>query len=127
MTAATIHMALLGAEGLERVAAACHANTRKLTAMLCEIPGVEPLFDRPVFHEKALRLPVPTVDLLGSLAAHNVLGGYDLGLEYPELEPAVLVCATEMRTDEEMGTYAAKLARVIATRAQPPCPVEPKS
>ncbi len=27
VTAATIHMALLGAEGLERVAAACHANT----------------------------------------------------------------------------------------------------
>ncbi|MEA3275291.1 MAG: aminomethyl-transferring glycine dehydrogenase subunit GcvPA [Pseudomonadota bacterium] len=126
VTAATIHMALLGAEGLERVAAACHANTRKLSGMLCEVPGVEPLFDRPVFHEQALRLPAPAADVLRSLAAHNLLGGFDLGLEYPELDPAVLVCATEMRTDEDMASYAQKLARIIATRTQARCPVEPK-
>jgi glycine dehydrogenase subunit 1 len=126
VTAATVHMALLGTEGLERVASACHANTRKLAAILCEVPGVEPLFDRPVFHEKALRLPAPAADLLRSIAAHNILGGFDLGQDYPELDPAVLVCATEMRTDEDLRTYAEKLARVVATRTQVRCPVEPK-
>jgi glycine dehydrogenase subunit 1 len=126
VTAATIHMALLGAAGLERVASACHANTAKLAGMLCEIPGVEPLFDRAVFHEKALRLPVPAADLLRSLAAHNILGGFDLGLEYPELDPALLVCATEMRMDDEMGAFAEKLARVVATRTQARCPVGSK-
>jgi len=126
VTAATIHMALLGAEGLERVAAACHDNTARLTAMLSEIPGVEPIFERAVFHERALRLPAPAADILRSLAAHNILGGYDLGLDYPELDPALLVCATELRTDEDMQAFAAKLARVIATRTQARCPVEPK-
>ncbi|MFZ0788256.1 MAG: aminomethyl-transferring glycine dehydrogenase subunit GcvPA [Chromatiaceae bacterium] len=126
VTAATIHMAILGAEGLERVAAACHANTARLAGLLSDIPGVEPLFDRPVFHERALRLPAPAADVLRSLAAHNILGGFDLGLDYPELDPALLVCATELRTEEEMQAYAAKLARVIATRTQPKCPVEPK-
>ena len=116
VTAATVHMALLGAEGLERVARACHANTARLSGLLCEVPGVEPLFDRPVFHEKALRLPAPAADLLGLLAACNILGGFDLGPHYPELDPAILVCATEMRTSEEIGAYAEKLARVIATR-----------
>jgi glycine dehydrogenase subunit 1 len=126
VTAATIHMALLGAEGLERVAAACHANTLRLTEMLSEIQGVQPLFDRPVFHERALRLPAPAADLLRSLAAHNVLGGYDLGLDYPELDPAILVCATEMRTEDDMDAFVKKLARVIAARTQARCPVEPK-
>jgi glycine dehydrogenase subunit 1 len=126
VTAATIHMALLGAEGLERVASACHANTAKLGDMLCGIQGVEPLFDRPVFHEMALRLPAPAKDLLRSLAAYNVLGGFDLGLEYPEIDPSLLVCATEMRTDEEMTSFAQKLARIVATRTQARCPVEPK-
>ena len=116
VTAATIHMAILGAEGLERVAAACHDNTRRLTELLCRIPGVEPLFDHPVFHERALRLPAPAGDLLRALAAHNILGGFDLGLDYPELDPAVLVCATELRTEEEMQSYASKLARIIPTR-----------
>ncbi|WP_133512125.1 aminomethyl-transferring glycine dehydrogenase subunit GcvPA [Candidatus Thiosymbion oneisti] len=126
VTAATIHMALLGAEGLERVASACHANTARLSDLLCEIPGVEPLFDRPVFHEKALRLPAPTADLLRALAAHNILGGFDLGPHYPELDPALLVCATEMRSEEEMTAYAGKLARIIATRNQTPCPIAPR-
>jgi len=120
VTAATIHMALLGAEGLERVAAACHANILRLSELLTGVPGVEPLFDRPMFHEQALRLPAPAADVLRSLAAHNVLGGFDLGLDYPELDPAVLVCATEMRTEEDLLAYQTKLARVIATRTQAP-------
>lgn len=126
VTAATIHMALLGAEGLARVAAQCHANTRALTERLTAIQGVVPLFDGPVFHEQVLRLPAPADDLLRSLAAHNLLGGYDLARDYPELGSAILVCATELRTDEDFDAYAGKLARVIATRTQPRCPVEPK-
>jgi len=116
VTAATIHMALLGTEGLERVSATCRANTVRLCDLLCEIPGVEPLFNRPVFHEKALRLPAPTADLLRSLAAHNILGGLDLGPHYPGLDSALLVCATEMRTQEDMVAYAQKLERIISAR-----------
>jgi len=117
VTAATIHMAILGAEGLERVAASCHANTRRLVEMLREIPGVEPLFDRPVFHEQALGLPAPAAKVLRALAEEDILGGFDLGSEYPELDPSILVCATELRTDEEMATFQSGLARIIATRA----------
>ena len=119
VTAATIHLAILGAEGLERVAAACHANTLQLAALLCRTPGVTPRFDRPVFHEQALHLPAPTADVLRSLAAEQVLGGFDLGPDYPELGPALLVCATELRTAQEMEGYAAQLARIIAARTQP--------
>jgi glycine dehydrogenase subunit 1 len=113
VTAATIHMAILGAEGLERVAASCHANTRRLTELLCEIPGVEPLFDGPVFHEQALKLPTATAEVLEALAAQDILGGFDLGAEYPELAPSVLVCATELRTEEDMSSFRDKLASVL--------------
>ena len=44
-------MALLGGEGLSRVAAACHANTAQLIAQLTAVDGVERVFDGPVFHE----------------------------------------------------------------------------
>ena len=76
--------------------------------------------------QQALRLPAPAADVLRSLAAHNILGGYDLGTDYPELGPAILVCATELRAEEDIAAYATKLARVIATRTQARCPVEPK-
>jgi glycine dehydrogenase subunit 1 len=126
VTAATIHMALLGGEGLSRVAASCHANTASLMETLCAIDGIERAFSGPVFHEGVLRLNAPAADILRSLAAHNVLGGYDLAEDYPELGEAVLVCATELRTEAEMDEYAGKLARIMATRTQAKCPVEPK-
>ena len=126
VTAATIHMALLGGEGLARVAASCHANTASLMQRLAAIDGIEPAFSAPAFHEGVLRLSAPAADILRSLAAHNVLGGYDLAGDYPELGEAILVCATELRTAAEMDEYATKLARIMATRTQAKCPVEPK-
>ncbi len=126
VTAATIHMALLGGEGLARVAAACHANTTTLIERLTEIQGVERGFDSPVFHETVLKLAAPAADILRSLAAHNVLGGYRLSDDYPELGDAILVCATELRNAVDINEYATKLARIMATCAQVECPVEPK-
>jgi len=116
VTAATIHMALLGFEGLQRTAAACHANTSNLVEELSTIEGVQPLFDRPVFHERVMRLPASAADILGSLAEQDVLGGFDLADDYPELGDALLVCATELRTGEDIQTYKNELDRVVATR-----------
>ncbi len=126
VTAATIHMALLGGEGLAHTAAACHANCKTLSEKLGAINGVEPVFSRPVFHEQVFRLAAPAADVLRSLAAHNVLGGYDLGKDYPELEDAVLVCATEKRTADDMEQFSSKLERVLKTRTEAGCPMRPK-
>ncbi len=115
VTAATIHMAIMGGEGLQRMAAASHANTGKLTQALCGLSGVEPVFDSPVFHERVIRLPIPVKDALGALAEDNVLGGFDLSDDYPELENALLVCATELRNDDEIERYRSKLEQVIAS------------
>lgn len=125
VTAATIHMAIMGGEGLQRMASASHANTVRLSQALCSLPGVEPVFDSPVFHERVLKLPIATRDALKMLAAHNVLGGLDLSDDYPELENAVLVCATELRSDEEIEQYRGKLERVIASQVQTPCQLKP--
>ncbi len=121
VTAATIHMALLGGEGLANTAAACHANTGMLVEKLTALEGVEPVFSGSVFHEKVLRLPEPAKGMLRTLAAHNVLGGYDLSKDYPELGNALLVCATEMRTEADMDKYVNKLEQVFASRRQGAC------
>jgi glycine dehydrogenase subunit 1 len=126
VTAATIHMALLGGEGLARVASACHANLSGLVDRLAAIAGVEPLFQRPVFHERVMRLPVAAKGILRSLAAHNLLAGFDLARDYPELGNAMLVCATEKRSDDEMIAFADKLERVIGLQAGAPCQLQPK-
>ncbi len=118
VTAATIHMALLGAEGLARVAADCHANARELVQRLTALPGVERAFDGPFFHETPLRLPAPAADILEGLAEEGILGGYALARDYPELGDAVLVCATETRTGADMDAYAAALQARLQGGAQ---------
>jgi glycine dehydrogenase subunit 1 len=121
VTAATIYLALMGAEGLEQTALSAHANTRALQQALATLPGVEIVFNGALFHETVLRLPVPVKDVLRSLAASNILGGYDLSQDYPELGQCLLVCATEVRTPEDIALYCERLARIL-TLQTPPCP-----
>ena len=114
MAAATIHLSLLGPEGLTRVAAQCHAQTRQLVEQLTAIPGVQRVFDTPFFHEAVIRLPAPAREVLARLGEKNILGGYPLGEDYPALENDILVCATEMRTTSEIAQYARALAEILA-------------
>jgi glycine dehydrogenase subunit 1 len=120
VTAATIHMALLGPEGLERVAAQCHANTLALLEKLTAMSGVERVFDRPVFHEAVLRLSSPANDVLRALEGQGILGGYNLTQHYPELGEAILVCATETRGHEDIDKYTFHMERIISKRRLDP-------
>jgi glycine dehydrogenase subunit 1 len=125
VTASTIYMALLGPEGLERVAQACHANTLSLVEKLTAIEGVTRVFHRPVFHEAVLRLEVPVPETLRALEAQGILGGYDLTEHYPHLGQSLLVCATETRTQEDIEQYAFHLERIVSRRRlDPPCAVK---
>ena len=113
VTAATIHMSLLGAEGLARAAASSHHNTNSLVEQLTAINGVEQAFSGAAFHERVLRLPAEAEATLQLLANQDVLGGFNLKDDYPELGDAILVCATEQRTEDEIAEYASKLAKVV--------------
>ncbi len=113
VTAATIHTALLGAEGLERVALNCHANTTALVEKLTAIEGVSRVFSGPYFHEAVLRLEKPVNEVLRELATAQILGGYKLAPFYPELDNCLLVCATEMRTGADIEHYVEQLKLVM--------------
>ena len=117
VTAATLYMALLGAEGLRRVAAVCHANIRRLSSLLGEIEGVAPAHDGPFFHERVIRLPRPAGAVLEGLARHGIQGGYDLGRHDDSLADCLLVCATEAVTEDDMQRYASALRRVLKEMA----------
>jgi len=115
VTAATIHMALLGPEGLRRVAAASVANTRALAQRLLRIPGVRALFPQHAhFHEQAFVLPKPAHEVIEKLAGEHILAGYALGEEYPALGDALLVCVTETKSEADIDRFAAAIAAAIA-------------
>lgn len=114
VTAATIHMSLLGPEGLLQVAQQCHENTHALVAALTEINGVECVFKSPYFHETVIRLNKPSEWVLQRLLEAGILGGYAIDKHYPQLSNCILVCATEMRHAEDIKKYAHALQTIMS-------------
>lgn len=113
VTAATIHMSLLGAAGLENVAAASQTQTSALVAALTRVKGVKLAFGGPRFHEAVLQLDRKVGDVLEALAQRGIVGGYDLSRQYPDLGNALLVCATETRTDDDIEAYERAMREIL--------------
>ncbi|WP_297920507.1 aminomethyl-transferring glycine dehydrogenase subunit GcvPA [uncultured Agitococcus sp.] len=114
MTAATIYLSLMGAEGLERVALASHHNIQTLTQQVSQISGVKRVFDNVVFHEVVLQLNQPVAPVLAKMAELGVLGGLDLSPYYPELGNALLVCTTETKNAADLARFAQALTQALA-------------
>jgi len=114
VTAATIYLSLLGPHGLARVAAASVSQTAKLASLLTALPAVEKAFSAPHFHEVVLRLDRPVGPVLAALAAQDILGGLDLSVDFPEFGNALLVCATETKSDADLEAYAEALESVLS-------------
>jgi glycine dehydrogenase subunit 1 len=113
VTAATITMAMLGPEGVRRIAANSMENTRALRDKLTSISGVRALFPRAMFHEVALALPKPASEIVERLAQENIVAGVALGEDFPELGDALLVCATETKTAADIDRFASAMAREL--------------
>jgi glycine dehydrogenase subunit 1 len=113
MLAGTLYLSLMGAEGLERVAATSMARTEELAGALTAIPQVRRVFARPTFHEVVLALGRPVAPVLAALAKRGIQGGLDLADYYPELGPALLVCATETKSGADIQAFASALSEAL--------------
>ena len=114
VTAATLYMSLMGPAGMAQAAKASHANTRLLVEKLTAIDGVEVVFNSPFFHECVLRIDTPMDDLVRAITAQGIIAGMPLGADYEGLQDCLLVCATELRTEEEMDDFALHLERIVS-------------
>jgi len=114
MTAATIYLSLMGAEGLERVSLASHHNITQLAQQVAAIDGVKVAFvGSTVFHEVVLQLNKPVAPVLAKMAELGVLGGLDLSPYYPELGNALLVCTTETKNAADLTRFSQVLAQAL--------------
>ena len=57
-----------------------------------------------------MRCPEPAAELNAHLLAHDIIGGYDLGQDHPQLENHMLIAVTEMNTKEEIDDLVDVLA-----------------
>jgi glycine dehydrogenase subunit 1 len=112
----SIHMSLLGGEGLARLAGVNHARAQALALRLARIPGVSVL-NEAYFNEFTVLLSGDAREAVRALADRQVLGGVSLGRLYPgasDLHRGLLVTATETTTDDDIETLASALTEVLA-------------
>jgi glycine dehydrogenase subunit 1 len=107
----SIHLTLLGAAGLRRLANVNHANAVRLAERLAAIPGVE-VVNRHFFNEFTLRTPQPAAALIEALAERGVIGGLPVSRLLPGagLDHCIVVASTETNSEDDRAAFARALA-----------------
>jgi glycine dehydrogenase subunit 1 len=111
----TIHLSLLGEEGLTRLARINHAKACALADQLSALPGVEVLTPS-FFNEFTLRLPRPAAPIVDLLAGKGVIAGVPASRLLPHHKPAedlLILAVTETNTDEDFAALMSALKEVL--------------
>jgi glycine dehydrogenase subunit 1 len=108
--ASAVYMSLLGRRGMRQVAELCYHKAHYAAEQLSRIKNMGLCFGEPFFHEFALCVDRPAGEMNAHLLEHGILGGYDLGQDYPALQNYLLVAVTEMNTKEEIDSLVEVLS-----------------
>ncbi len=110
--ASAVYLSLVGKKGLRQVAELSYHKAHYAAEQLSKLPGMGLCFSEPYFHEFALCLGQPVEEVNAHLLEHGILGGYDLGKDYPALKDHMLIAVTEMNSKEEIDALVEVLAEV---------------
>jgi len=111
--AAAVYMAALGKCGMRKVAELCYHKAHYAADRIDALEGFTVLRDKPFFKEFVVRCPVPVQEVNDFLLDEwGIIGGYDLGRDYPHLENHMLLCVTEMNPQEEIDALVEALEKV---------------
>jgi glycine dehydrogenase subunit 1 len=113
--AATIHLCLLGKEGLREMAAQNLAKARFAQAELEKVPGVRRAFTGTTFNEFALEFPRSVKLINAALLREKIVGPLPLGSFYPDQTKRGLVCVTETMPRAEIERLASSIRRILET------------
>ena len=113
--AATVYMAALGRCGMRQVAELCYHRAHYARQRIGEIHGFSVVDDGPFFNEFVVRCPCPVQEVNEYLLAEwGIIGGYDLGRDYAQLDGHTLLCVTEMNPRAEIDMLVEALEEMTA-------------
>ncbi len=110
--AATIYLSLVGKSGFKQVSNLCYQKAHYTAEKLAALPGFSLANKDPFFHEFVLKCPKPVSEINEALLDEGILGGYDLGRDFPVLKDHMLIAVTEMNSREEIDALVESLAEV---------------
>src|SRR5229473_1179369 len=112
--AATVHLTLLGKEGLREQAEQNLSKAHFALAELEKIPGVARTFSGPFFNEFTVALPKSVKLVNAELLREKIVGPFVLGTAYPELSKNAVICVTETTSRAEIERLVAGMRKALA-------------
>lgn len=111
--AAAIYMATMGKYGLKTVAELSYHKAHYAAQLIAALDGYDVVSQGLFFKEFVVRCPKP-VALINRvlLDEYGIVGGYDLGQDYPALQDHMLLCVTEMNSRAEIEALAEALDEI---------------
>ena len=93
----------MGKKGYEEVAMQNMQKSHYAERKLSEGKKFKTVFKGKFFNEFVVKSPVAVEELNDKLLKNKILGGYDLGKDYPELSGCTMICVTEKRSADEIN------------------------
>jgi glycine dehydrogenase subunit 1 len=112
--AVSIHLCLLGKEGLKELAAQNLAKARFALELLESIPGVKRAFSGPFFNEFVVQFPRSVKLVNAELLREKIIGPLPVGSFFPDLTKRALYCVTETTSRAEIERMAAAVREILS-------------
>lgn len=109
--ASSVAMSSIGKHGLKKMAVLNMQKSRYLKAQL-EEKDISVTTKGAFFNEFVIKLNDDITKINKKLLDKGIIGGFDLGIIYPELKNHMLVAVTEIRTKEEIDTFVKELGEI---------------
>ncbi len=108
--AVTIYLTLMGKQGMRELAIQNLKHADYLKNRLAKIPQFKIKFSGDTYNEFVLECPVSAKQIQDKLLQEKIVAGLPLGDFFPDLENCLLVCATELTSQDEMDRFLDRLA-----------------
>ena len=110
--ATTAYLSIAGKKGLREVAELCYHKAHYAAEKIDSLDHYSLWHRGPFFHEFVVACPRPVAEINDQLLDYDILGGYDLGQEYPMLVDHMLVAVTEIVSREDINDLVTVLEEV---------------
>ena len=110
---ACVYLSVMGKNGIQQAANLCYQKAHYAADRLSRVGGFKARASKPFFNEFVLECPISVQEINDYLLdEHDIIGGYDLSRDYPEMENCMLVCCTETNTRDEIDALADALGEL---------------
>ncbi len=111
---ACVYLSLMGKNGLKQAATLNYHKAHYAADQIDMLDGYTVDRSKPFFNEFQVKCPQPVTEINEQLIQKGIIGGYDLGQDYPHLQNTMLIAVTETNNREEIDSLVAELKEIAS-------------